>query len=131
VESTPDLSEIRGCHCLAARKRARSITRVFEEGLRPHGLRATQYSVLAVLSLKGPTRVGEMSELLGLDRTSVTRTVAVMRRNEWVADGRSKDARERVLQVTPQGRSKLVEAFPAWKEAQERVGREFGLEHSG
>jgi len=33
--------------------------------------------------------------------------------------------------VTPEGRRKLEDAFPAWKEAQDRVGREFGLERNG
>lgn len=122
-----ELSEIRGCYCLAARKRARAITKIFEAGLRPHGLRATQFSILAVLVLKGPTRVGEMGEVLGLDRTSVTRTVSIMERNGWVAFGETGDARERLLRVTPSGRQKLDDAYPAWKKAQDRVGREFGL----
>ena len=131
VENAPDFSVIRGCHCLAARKTARAITRVFEQRLRPHGLRATQFSVLAALTLKGPTPLGELAELLGLERTSLTRTAAIVVRNGWIAEEQSKDARERLLKVTPEGRRKLEDAFPAWKEAQDRVGREFGLERNG
>ena len=84
--------------------------------------------MLAVLVLKGPTRVGEMGEVLGLDRTSVTRTAAIMERNGWVAFGETGDARARLLRVTPGGRQKLEDAYPAWKEAQDQVGREFGLD---
>ncbi|MFB9807040.1 hypothetical protein ACFFQF_18180 [Haladaptatus pallidirubidus] len=53
-----DFSATKDCHCLAARRRAREITRLYEEKLRPHGLRATQFSVLAALALKGPTPSG-------------------------------------------------------------------------
>lgn len=114
------------CHCLAARRTARAITRVYEAGLRPHGLRATQFSILAALALKGPTPVGELAELLGLERTTLTRGATLLERKGWIGSGRSRDARERVLRLTEDGRRKLESAFPAWKEAQELVGREFG-----
>jgi len=118
-----DLAACRGCHCLAARKAARAITRLYEEKLRPHGLRATQFSVLAALALKGATPVGELAELLGLERTSLTRSAALLERDGWLGAARSDDARERLLRITPAGRRKLEEAFPAWQEAQEMVSR--------
>ena len=118
-----DLAACRGCHCLAARKAARAITRLYEEKLRPHGLRATQFSVLAALALKGATPVGELAELLGLERTSLTRSAALLERDGWLGAARSDDARERLLRITPAGRRKLEEAFPAWQEAQETVSR--------
>ena len=118
-----DLAACRGCHCLAARKAARAITRLYEEKLRPYGLRATQFSVLAALALKGATPVGELAELLGLERTSLTRSAALLERDGWLGAARSDDARERLLRITPAGRRKLEEAFLAWQEAQETVSR--------
>jgi DNA-binding MarR family transcriptional regulator len=118
-----DLMACRGCYCLAARRAARAITRLFERKLRPHGLRATQFSILAALTLKGPTPIGELADVLGLERTTLTRSATLLERQGWVDTRRSADARERLLQVTPAGRSKLEEAFPAWKEAQELVGQ--------
>ncbi len=118
-----DLSACRGCHCLAARQHARAITRLFEEKLRPHGLRATQFSVLAALALRGPTPVKELAETLGLERTTLTRIGALLERNGWVSTAQSEDARERPLRLTGTGRRKLEGAFPAWKEAQDLVDR--------
>jgi DNA-binding MarR family transcriptional regulator len=114
-----DLSACRGCHCLAARRHARAITRLFEEKLRPYGLRATQFSVLAALALKGPTPVTDLADMLGLERTTLTRIGAVLERNGWVGTARSGDARERPFLLTEAGRRKLEGAFPAWKEAQD------------
>ncbi len=114
-----DLSETRNCHCLAARRRAREITRLYEARLRPHGLRATQFSILAVLAQTGAKPVGELADLLGLDRTSLTRSASVLERDGWIASAESEDARERPLRLTQGGRRKLAEALPAWKEAQD------------
>lgn len=118
-----NLSACRACHCLAARRHARAITRLFEGRLRPHGLRATQFSVLAALALKGPTPVTELAQTLGLERTTLTRIGALLERNGWVSTARSDDARARPLRLTAAGRRKLEGAFPAWKEAQDLVDR--------
>ncbi|HEY8491294.1 MAG TPA: MarR family transcriptional regulator [Dehalococcoidia bacterium] len=121
MADAPDLSATRACHCLAARRYARAITRLYEQRLRPHGLRATQFSILAVLAVKGPTRMGELADILVLERTTLSRGAALLQRNGWVEVVPSEDARERPLRLTPSGRRKLEEAFPAWQEAQALV----------
>lgn len=125
-----NLSTCRGCHCLAARRYARAITHLYEEKLRPHGLRATQFSVLAALALRGPTPVKELAEILGLERTTLTRIGAVLERNGWVRTAESQDARERPSRLTAAGRRRLEAAFPAWREAQDLVDRG-GLDRFG
>lgn len=119
--SDEELWLTRGCHCLAARREARAITRFYEEKLRPHGLRATQFSILAVLALKGPAPMSEIADLLGLERTTLTRRAAPLERNGWIRTARTEDARLRPLRLTPSGRRKLKAAFPAWKEAQDHL----------
>lgn len=116
-----ELSETRGCHCLAARRTAREITRLYEEKLRPHGLRATQFSILAALAQTGPKPIGELADLLGLERTSLTRSASVLERDGWLESLDSDDARLRPLRLTERGRRKLREALPAWKAAQDLV----------
>jgi DNA-binding MarR family transcriptional regulator len=118
-----DVSACVACHCLAARREARAITRLFEARLRPHGLRATQFSVLAALALKGPTPVKALAEGLGLERTTLTRVGALLERNGWVTVAPAEDARQRPFRLTAAGRRKLEAAFPAWQQAQELVGQ--------
>ncbi len=121
-----DLKGCLECRCLAARRLARAITRHFEARLRRHGLRATQFSALAALALAGPKRMGELAELLGVERTTLTRSATLLERNGWVRTDRSADARERPLILTPAGRRKLGAAYPTWKAAQESAARKFG-----
>ncbi len=121
-----DLSLCSQCHCLAARRRARAVTRHFEAGLRPHGLRATQFSILAALALSGSLPMGELAELLGLERTTLTRSATLLARNGWLRADRSADGRERPLLLTASGRRKLEAAYPAWKAAQDSVATQLG-----
>jgi len=127
MENAPHLWETRDCHCLAARRRARELTRLYEQKLRPHGLRATQFSILAVLALKGVAVMKELAEILSLERTTVTRSAGVLERNGWVEEAASDDARERPLRLTAAGRSRLEDAYPAWREVQDAVDRETGV----
>jgi DNA-binding MarR family transcriptional regulator len=120
-----DLSLCRQCYCLAARKKARAITRHFEAYLRRHGLRATQFSILAVLALAGPKRMGELAKLLDLERTTLTRIASLLDNKGWVASDHSGDARERLLRITASGRRKLESAYPSWKEAQDSIAETF------
>ena len=123
VDARPDLAACRACYCLAARSAARAITRLYEARLRPYGLRATQFSIMAALALKGATPVRGLADLLGLERTTLTRSAVLLERKGWLRPGRSEDAREHPLALTAAGRRKLEEAFPAWQAAQEFVGR--------
>jgi len=125
VTQTIELSQTKTCLCLTARRKARAITRIYEERLRPHGLRATQFSVLAALALKGPTPISELAEFLVLERTTLTRSAALLERKGWLGRAPSDDAREHRLRITPAGRRKFERAFPAWKETQDLVAAEF------
>jgi DNA-binding MarR family transcriptional regulator len=119
-----DLSPCAQCHCLAARRRARAVTRHFEAKLRRHGLRATQFSALAALALAGPMPIGALAEFLGLERTTLTRSATLLERNGWMRTERSEDGRERPLRLTSSGLRKLESAYPSWKAAQDSVAEE-------
>jgi hypothetical protein len=93
MDTIIDLFACVDCHCLAARRTARAITRDFEAKLRPHGLRATQFSILAALALKDPIPVSELAWGLGLERTTLTRSAALLERNDWIGAAESTDAR--------------------------------------
>lgn len=120
-----DLSLCVECRCLAARRRARAVTRHFEAELRRHGLKATQFSILAALALAGPQRVGGLAELLGLERTTLTRSAQLLRQKGWLRTGRAEDGRERPLHLTAPGRRKLEAAYPSWKAAQDSAAQLF------
>ncbi len=124
MASDAELGRTRECHCLAARSEARRITRLYEEHLRPHGLRATQFTVLAALAIVGRAPINELATSLGLERTTLTRSSVLLERDGYIRVAHSEDGRRRPLELTRAGRHKLDEAYPAWKEVQDRIDRE-------
>ena len=111
------------CHCLDARRQARAISRLYDEQLRPSGLRATQFSVLVALEDGAGAPLAVLADTLGLDRTTFTRSAALMRRKGWIVSARSEDGREHRMRLSAAGRRKLYEAYPAWQRAQRLVDR--------
>lgn len=118
----PSLLETTRCLCLAARRASRAITREFDQALRMHGLRATQFTLLSALHVAGPKSIGDLAELLSADRTTLTRNLALAEQRGWVTlrvdPG---DARSRIAIVTPKGSRVLRAALPAWRETQQQL----------
>src|SRR4249920_4047982 len=88
------------CICATLRRSSRALTQLYEQALRPLGLRATQLTILQVLSRTGESSQGRLGEMLAMDSTSLTRTLGIMRRQGWIAERRGNDRRERWLRLT-------------------------------
>jgi DNA-binding MarR family transcriptional regulator len=114
------------CLCSSLRRAARGLTQVYEEALRPLGLRVTQFTVLQVLALAGEVSQGRLGEMLAMDSTSLTRTLAIMVRQGWIAERRGADRRERLLRLSEAGAAQLNIALPAWEEVQARLRGRIG-----
>lgn len=121
------LAECRSCLCLASRSAARRVTAVYDRHLRTHGLRSTQFSILSNLAVRGPTLITALAGFLGMDRTTLTRNLALLESNGWV-DVRPEagDARTRLVSVTRSGLALARKALPAWRAAQHEVAGAFG-----
>src|SRR5271168_2813699 len=103
--SRPFIPEM-ACMCGSFRRAARALTQMYEEALRPLGLRATQFTILQALERAGEVSQGRLGEMLAMDSTSLTRTLAVMRRAGWVSEERGEDRRERRIRLSSAGGSK-------------------------
>jgi DNA-binding MarR family transcriptional regulator len=114
------------CMCGSFRRTSRALTQLYETALRPLGLRATQLSILQVLSLASEVSQGQLGEMLAMDSTSLTRTLAIMVRQGWIAERRGKDRRDRWLRLSAAGDAQLRRALPVWEKVQSRLRRQLG-----
>jgi DNA-binding MarR family transcriptional regulator len=114
------------CMCGSFRRSSRALTQMYEEALRPLGLRATQLTILQVLARAREVSQGQLGEMLAMDSTSLTRTLGIMRRVGWVSEQRGKDRRERRIRLSPEGKSKLRRALPVWERVQSRLRGKLG-----
>jgi DNA-binding MarR family transcriptional regulator len=112
--------------CASFRRAARALTSFYEEALRPTGLRATQLTILQALERTGEVSQGRLGGILAMDSTSLTRTLAIMRREGWIAERRGKDLRERLLRLSRGGAAKLKRVTPVWNRVQARLRAKLG-----
>ena len=118
----PDLP----CLCANLRRAARALTQIYEEALRPAGLRGSQFTILQTLSLAGELTQGELAHLLAMDSTTLTRTLAIMERQRWISRRRGADRREWRIQLSRAGKARFERALPQWEKAQALVREKLG-----
>jgi len=101
------------CMCASLRRASRALTQLYDEALRPVGLRATQFTILQALSLAGEVSQGGLAQILAMDSTTLTRTLRIMGREGWIAERRGQDRRERLLRLANAGRHQFNRALPS------------------
>lgn len=109
--------------CTARNLRAatRAVSGLFDEAMRPTGLRVSQFGLLVALALAEEANVSRLAGLLDLDRTTMTRNLAPLERQGLVASAAGDDARNRHLHLTEKGRTTLARALSIWEQVQARV----------
>lgn len=115
------------CACFNLRKAARAVTQLYDDALRPSGLRTTQFTLLALLAGHGAMGVNELAAASVTDRTTLTRNLAVLEREGLVRTrAANADARIRLAELTDFGRERLSVALPLWERVQDQMQGRLG-----
>jgi DNA-binding MarR family transcriptional regulator len=117
------------CFCSTVRRTSRSLTQLYEDALRPLGLRATQFTILQALALTGQVSQGRLGEILAIDSTTLTRALEIMRRRGWITERRGKDRRERWLHLAIKGEKQFSRALPIWEKVQTNLRHRIGKQN--
>jgi len=116
----------RSCACYNLRRAARATTRLYDDFLRPSGLRSTQYSMLMVTRVLGPVTVTKLAEMTVTERTTLTRNLTILEKKGLILIEPGKDRRERQVSITERGLKVLMEAIPLWETAQAHIEQGLG-----
>ena len=123
--ATPDVEAyaevLATCAALNLRKATRIVTQLYDEALRPVGLRSTQLPILVTLAARGALSMTDLAVSLVLDRTTLIRTLQPLQRRGFVELGREPGGRTRRAILTPAGHVTAAQAVPLWAQAQARV----------
>src|SRR5580698_3872584 len=92
------------CTCANLRRADRVVTQFYDAALRPAGLRVTQFTLLQALRLAPGISQKQLGELLEIDSTTLTRTLAPLRNKAWLRAATGNDRRELRLSLTAAGR---------------------------
>ena len=122
VEIT-DIAEMTAANCLATRVRqlSRIITRVYDDAVRPLGITASQYTLLAQLASRDGITAVEIGHELDIEKSTLSRNLKRLLALDHIVMDPPAGRRGRGLHLTPKGKATLVEAHPIWQAAQNRA----------
>ena len=117
-------------NCIAVRLRLlnRVVTNLYDDALRPLGLKVSQVNIMVVTAKLGLAQPAKVCDILHLDTSTLSRNVERMRAKGWLEVVPGEDARTQPFRLTAQGRRLLERAVPAWEQGQQQAGEILGDE---
>ena len=116
--------------CLVVRLRMlnRVVTNIYDDALRPLGVKASQLNILVVAARLGLARPADVCRRLQLNTSTLSRNVERMRAKDWLEVVEDDDGRAQPFRLTAKGRKLLERSMPAWKKAQKQVKKLIGAD---
>lgn len=122
------MTSMENCACFNVRRISRVITQFFDMEVRRRGIRPTQTPILGALHAKNGWSMAELSEWLGMERTTLLRNLRPLQRDGLVrAKGGGRGGHVK-LEITEKGRAALAKILPVWRSAQDKVVAILGKE---
>jgi DNA-binding MarR family transcriptional regulator len=109
--------------CLGYRSRrlARAVTRLYNDRLRPLGLNLTEMNLLAAIAAQGAVQPAKLGRAMALEKSTLSRNSGRLVEQGWVEIREHPDGRGVLLSLTARGNQMLLDALPAWQQAQEQA----------
>lgn len=120
IQSTPD-PDLPDCVCGALRMATRAVTQLYDDAMRPSGLRVTQYSVLSRIARLQPISAAALESSLYADQTTLARGLKVLEKDGLIRRVPNPDKRMKKIELTALGLKRLAHARKLWAEAQKRL----------
>ena len=121
-----DFTRLQDCACFNIRKSSRMITQLFDQALKPSGIKATQFTLLGTLAKEGETAIKELARSLCIDRTTLSRGIVRLETKGLIKSREGDDARKRFVALTTKGIQKLNDTIPYWEMAQDVIEKRMG-----
>ena len=125
-----DIAAAAASACLATRVRqlSRIVTRVYDDAMRPLGITASQYTLLAQLASRDGITAVEIGHELDIEKSTLSRNLKRLLALGHLTMDPPAGRRGRGLHLTPKGQAVLKEAYPIWQDAQRRATAVMGPE---
>jgi len=118
----------RVCVAGGVRKLNRMVSAIYDGALADTGLKTSQFSVLVAVFNRGKVRPAELTSLLQMDESTLSRNVERMCARGWLKLERGDDRRSHLIEVTDKGRALIRKCLPAWQRAQDEVSQRLGAD---
>jgi DNA-binding MarR family transcriptional regulator len=129
MATPPDLDQItRVCACFNLRKADRVVTQIFDAVMAEAGITATQFTLLAAIGRHPGLPISRLAYALAMDRTTLTRNLQLLVRQDLVTVAPARDQRRREVRLTTAGAALAERLRPRWQQAQAQVIAAIGAE---
>lgn len=127
-DTLKELSRVTGkaCVCFNLRKASRLLSQVYDQALKPTGIKVTQFSLMMAVAGNSGTTMGKLARPLGMDRTTLSRNAKILENRGLIEIGEGEDHREQILNLTEQGILLLQKAIPIWEGVQKKLVEKMG-----
>lgn len=124
----PTADQLLGCTCFRLRQLNWRVTQIYDQTLALLGITVTQFSLLALLSMRGETSIGDLAEQMLMDPTTLTRTLRPLERRKLIRIATARDdRRRRSVLLSEAGRAIFRDAVPLWRQAGTKMADAFGV----
>lgn len=117
------------CYCTNLRRAANTVSLLYSDYLSSAGVTVNQFSLLVNLERRENCSVSEFSAHVGLERTTLVRTLKPLIDRGLVRDISAAGQRNRILQLTKEGKEVVRQGKPLWERAQKEIERRIGSEN--
>jgi len=117
------------CASFNFRRTARAVTRLYDQAFEPFGIRSTQFTILVGIAKTQPTSISALADVLVIDRTTLTRSLRLLKQQGLLSVSERSTKRQRFLTLTPRGERVLGKSLPVWRDAHERFVRTLGADY--
>jgi DNA-binding MarR family transcriptional regulator len=114
----------RGSECAYANLKlmTRVLNSLYDDALRSVDLHAGQLALMWAIVAMEPVEFVRLGEVTLTDQTTLSRTVAKLKKARLVSVSPGRDRRVKLVALTPSGRRRFGQAMPLWEKAQQRAG---------
>lgn len=115
-------------NCLSVRLRLmnRMVGAVYDEALRPHGIKASQLNILVAVSAFGRVTSRQLCQVLHMGPSTLSRAVGRLKKSGWLQVRPSGEGKILKIEVTQKGFKKIEQVYPDWKKAQAKAAKALG-----
>ena len=109
--------------CIAVRMRMlnRVVTNMYDDALRPFGLKISQSNILVALANMKLARPSEIGDVLQIDASTLSRNLDRMKSRGWIESVADNDGRAQPVRLTSAGHKMIKDIAAPWEQAQQRV----------
>lgn len=116
------------CNYVNIRRASSAVSRYYEKTLKVADITITELSIMRSLNRHGNCSMTELSEAMGLERTTLVRNLKRPMGKAWIVDDSEEKTRNRQLALTEEGFLAMGRGNKLWEEAQAYVTKTLGAD---